>query len=119
MDNLHGSQKASAIIGKTDFELSGIKTDYMPTPLDLSDVELPDTLLELTEAIAENTHEVWAKNRLDEGWAYGPVRDDVNLRHPGLRPYSKLPESEKEYDRDTAMNAIKLIVKLGYKIEKR
>lgn len=93
--------------------------NYKPAPLDLSDVQLPDSLTELTEAIAENTHEVWARNRLDEGWTYGPKRDDAHLKHPDLLPYSDLPEGEKEYDRATAMNAIKLIVKLGYKIEKQ
>ena len=92
---------------------------YDPSPIDLSGIELPESLLDLTEAIAENTHEVWSRNRLAEGWTYGPVRDDANLRHPGLLPYSELSESEKEYDRDTAMNAIKLVIKLGYKIEKR
>lgn len=92
---------------------------YKPAPLDLSDVHLPDTLTELTEAIAENTHEVWSQNRMNEGWTYGAERDDTNLKHPDLLPYSDLPEVEKEYDRATAMNAIKLIVKLGYKIEKR
>ena len=92
---------------------------YKPAPRDLSDIVLPETLLELTEAIAENTHEVWSQNRMAEGWTYGPVRDEAHLRHPGLRPYSELSEEEKEYDRDTAMNAIKLVVKLGYKIEKQ
>lgn len=96
-----------------------VAASYKPSPLDLSDVQLPDSLMELTEAIAENTHEVWSQNRLNEGWTYGPERDDDKLKHPDLLPYSDLPEGEKEYDRATAMNAIKLIVKLGYKIEKR
>lgn len=91
---------------------------YTPSPLDLSDVTLPESLSELTEAIAENTHEIWSKGRMDEGWTYGPVRDDALLKHPDLIPYSCLTDGEKEYDRATAMNAIKLIVKLGYKIEK-
>lgn len=91
---------------------------YNPSPLDLSDVKLPGELMELTEAIAENTHEVWSRNRMNEGWTYGPERDDASLKHPDLLPYSDLPEGEKEYDRATAMNAIKLIVKLGYKIIK-
>ena len=91
---------------------------YKPSPLDLSDVHLPDSLSELTEAIAENTHEIWSKNRMNEGWTYGPERDDKALKHPDLLPYSDLTEGEKEYDRATAMNAIKLIVKLGYKIVK-
>lgn len=91
---------------------------YTPTPLDLSDVTLPESLTALTEAIAENTHEVWSQGRRKEGWTYGPVRDETRKKHPDLLPYSYLPDSEKEYDRATAMNAIKLIVKLGYKIEK-
>lgn len=92
---------------------------YSPEPLNLDDVSLPEGLDELTEAIAENTHEVWSKRRMDEGWTYGAERDDEAKKHPGLLPYSSLPEGEKEYDRATAMNAIKLIVKLGYRIEKQ
>ena len=93
--------------------------NYIPAPIDLSDVVLPDSLLELTEAIAENTHEVWSQNRLSNGWTYGPKRNDAKLKHPDLIPYADLPEVEKEFDRATAINAIKLIVKLGYRIEKQ
>ena len=53
-----------------------------------------------------------------EGWTYGPVRDEKALRHPCLLPYAELSENEREYDRATAMNAIKMMVKLGFKIEK-
>ena len=96
-----------------------LASSYIPAPIDLSDVVLPDSLLELTEAIAKNTHEVWSQNRLSQGWTYGPKRNDAKLKHPDLIPYADLPEAEKEYDRATAMKAIKLIVKLGYRIEKQ
>lgn len=96
-----------------------MKQVYKPAPLDLSDVVLPESLIELTEAIAENTHEVWSWNRMNEGWTYGPERDDRKKEHPDLIPYSELPESEKAYDRATAMNTIKLIVKLGYTLHKQ
>jgi ryanodine receptor 2 len=33
-------------------------------------------------------------------------------------PYSELPEAEKEYDRITALETLKTIIKLGYRIEK-
>ncbi|MCR5709166.1 MAG: Ryanodine receptor Ryr [Bacteroidales bacterium] len=92
--------------------------NYRPAPMDLSDVVLPEELGGLTEAIAENTHEVWSQRRLEEGWTYGPVRDEKNMKHPCLIPYAELSESEKEYDRATAMNAIRMIVKLGFRIEK-
>lgn len=92
--------------------------NYEPHPIDLSDVEITDDLIELREAIAENAHEVWAYNRKREGWAYGPERDDQKKLHPDMIAYSQLPESEKLYDREMAMNTIKLLKKLGWEIKK-
>ena len=94
------------------------KLDYIPEPMDLSSVDLPESLIQLSERIAENVHEVWAKARMDEGWTYGEKRDDIHKKHPCLVPYDELPEEEKEYDRNTAMNTIKLVKKLGFRIEK-
>ena len=92
---------------------------YIPSPADLSGVELPESLNELTELIAENVHEVWAKSRMDQGWKYGEKRDDMGKSHPCLVPYDKLPEREKDYDRNTAMDTLKLVMKLGYDIVKK
>ena len=94
------------------------KLDYIPEPMDLSSVDLPESLIQLSERIAENVHEVWAKARRDEGWTYGEKRDDIHKKHPCLVPYDELPEEEKEYDRNTAMNTIKMVKKLGFRIEK-
>ena len=94
------------------------KLDYIPEPMDLSLVDLPESLIQLSERIAENVHEVWAKARIDEGWTYGEKRDDIHKKHPCLVPYDELPEEEKEYDRNTDMNTIKMVKKLGFRIEK-
>ena len=94
------------------------KLDYIPEPMDLSLVDLPESLIQLSERIAENVHEVWAKARIDEGWTYGEKRDDIHKKHPCLVPYDELPEEEKEFDRNTAMNTIKMVKKLGFRIEK-
>lgn len=91
---------------------------YDPAPKDTSHVVLPQELLELTEAIAENVHDTWAKGRIAEGWTYGPQRDDRLKTTPCLVPYDRLSESEKEYDRNTALETLKLIISFGYKIEK-
>lgn len=93
--------------------------DYLPHPIDVSDVDLDDQLLELTEAIAENAHEVWAYNRKNEGWTFGPKRDDTLLQHPDMVPYSELTEGEKYYDRAMALNTIRLVKKLGFNISRR
>ena len=92
---------------------------YNPKPIDITDVVLTEDLAELREAIAENAHEVWAVNRLAEGWSFGPERDDNKKENPCIVPYSQLPESEKDYDRNMAMNTIKLLKKLGYDLIKR
>lgn len=89
---------------------------YKPEPIDTGDVILPEKLLELTEQIARNVHDVWAKSRIDEGWVYGPNRDNQAKTTPCLVPYEELPESEKDYDRNTALETLKLIIKLGYEI---
>ena len=91
---------------------------YKPTPIDTADVTLPDELLALTEQIAENVHDVWAASRIKEGWTYGETRDSAAKTTPCLVPYCELPEIEKEYDRNTAFETLKLIYKLGYRIQK-
>ena len=92
---------------------------YTPQPIDLADVQLPDELNEPVEQIAENVHDVWAQNRMEQGWVYGEERNDELKHHPCLVPYSELPETEKVYDRDTAIGTLKLICKLGFKISER
>lgn len=89
---------------------------YSPRPLDTSDVKLPESLTSLVEALAENVHDTWAKGRMDAGWTYGLVRDDAKKQHPCLVPYAELPESEKAYDRNTAISTLKFICKMGYRM---
>ena len=91
---------------------------YDPQPIDVSNFQLPNDIDDLIEAIAENSHDIWARQRMDDGWTYGEKRDDEHKKHPDLVPYSDLPKKEKEYDRITARGILKLIQRLGYKIEK-
>lgn len=90
---------------------------YQPKPVDTSKIVLPDEIMALAERIAENVHENWAKGRIAEGWTYGEKRDDEKKTTPCLVPYADLPEIEKEYDRNTAFETLRLIVALGYRIE--
>lgn len=95
-----------------------MKVTYIPQPISTEDVELSKDILKLSEQIAENVHEVWAASRMSEGWTYGKERNDALKQHPCLIPYDELPETEKDYDRNTAMQTLKLIQKLGYTIKK-
>jgi ryanodine receptor 2 len=92
--------------------------NYKPEPIDTSHVALPAEVLELRERLAAHAHDVWARQRLKEGWTHGPHRDDKAKKHPCLVPYDELPETEKEYDRSAALETLKLIIALGYTIQK-
>ena len=93
--------------------------EYIPRPIDLSDVKLSEDLNELREAIAENAHDVWAVERQQQGWTYGLERNDATKQTPCMVAYSQLPDSEKKFDREMAMNTLKLLKKLGYDLIKR
>lgn len=95
-----------------------MKNRYIPNPIDTSSVQLPEDLEQLVEKMSRNVHEVWASGRMAEGWTWGPERDDLHKQHPCLISYEELPESEREYDRHTAVQTLKFILSLGYRIEK-
>lgn len=44
---------------------------YKPAPLDLMSIALTPKLEELIDQLAENTHNLWAKDRIQQGWTYG------------------------------------------------
>ncbi len=92
---------------------------YKPEPINTDSIELSAELLALTEIIAENVHDVWAAGRIRDGWTYGAVRNDAKKQTPCLVPYSELPENEKEYDRNTALGTLKLVIANGYEIRKK
>lgn len=89
---------------------------YTPNPIDTQNIELPKDLTLLAEEMARNVHEVWAQTRMEQGWTYGAERNDVQKKHPCLVAYDELSEEEKTYDRNTSVETIKLILKLGFKI---
>ena len=94
------------------------QNNYIPQPIDTKGVVLPSELNALAEEIAKNVHEVWAEGRMKEGWTFGEKRDDAKKHHPCLVPYEELTDTEKEYDRNTSQETLKLIMKLGFRIVK-
>jgi hypothetical protein len=91
---------------------------YSPDPIDTAGVELSPKLTELIERLAANNHDHWARQRIAEGWRFGPDRNDKAKTHPDLVPYEELLDSEKEYDRRSVVETLKAIIALGYRVEK-
>ena len=90
-----------------------------PPPIGTADVVVSAAIAALSEKLAENTHDVWARGRLDEGWTYGKTLDRDKKTHPLLVPYGELTESEKDYDRRTSLETLKVLQKLGFDIVRR
>ncbi|CAK9073272.1 Ryanodine receptor 3 (RYR-3) (RyR3) (Brain ryanodine receptor-calcium release channel) (Brain-type ryanodine receptor) (Type 3 ryanodine receptor) [Durusdinium trenchii] len=87
-------------------------------PIDTSTVNLPVELGDLVECIAINSHEVWAREKIIQGWRYAPIRNirkDLKL-NPSLVPYESLSESEKHQLRSGAEQTIRAILFLGWGI---
>ena len=82
------------------------------------ETQIPEEINEIVELLAEHVHEIWMQGRIKQGWTYGPKRDDNKKQTPCLVPYKELPEEEKEYDRNTALETIKFLLEKGYSIKK-
>ncbi len=93
-------------------------SEYTPQPIDTSGVHLPADLDELTEHLAENAHENWVKQRISEGWELGETLDDRAKIHPNLLPYAHLPKTAREHYRTKVLQTLRVILKLGYRIER-
>lgn len=91
---------------------------YVPKPVDTSQIYLDKDLEGLVDYLAKNTHENWAVVRINQGWKYGPERNDAKKEHPCIVPYERLPESEKEHDRHVVRQVFKTILLLGFQIKK-
>jgi class 3 adenylate cyclase/tetratricopeptide (TPR) repeat protein len=89
---------------------------YHPSAIDTTGIELDRSLQDLLEKLSENQHDVWALERMRQGWTYGPVRDDSKLLHPCLVSYDELPENEKTVDRKAVVANLRAILALGYQI---
>uniref|UniRef100_A0A182IRU9 Uncharacterized protein n=1 Tax=Anopheles atroparvus TaxID=41427 RepID=A0A182IRU9_ANOAO len=90
---------------------------YKPAPLDLSAAVLTPKMEELVDQLAENTHNLWAKERIQQGWTYGLNEDSENLRSPHLVPYSKVDEAIKKANRDTASETVRTLLIYGYNLD--
>lgn len=57
-----------------------------------------DFHLKNPDADAEKSHESWLKQKFEEGWVKGPVKDAGKKEHPCCVPYHELPPGQKSKD---------------------
>uniref|UniRef100_A0A8D0HWE0 Ryanodine receptor 3 n=1 Tax=Sphenodon punctatus TaxID=8508 RepID=A0A8D0HWE0_SPHPU len=104
------SEGVRDLLGTTQF-LS--QASFIPCPIDTSQIALPLHLEKIRDKLAENIHELWGMNKIELGWVYGKARDDNKRQHPCLVEFSKLPETEKNYNLQMSTETLKTLLALG------
>ena len=97
--------------------MSADPSAWVPRPIATGNARLSPRLAGLVDVLAENVHDNWAAQRIEDGWRFGPQRDDAAMTHPCLVPYAELPEAEKAYDRRIVAQTLNALVELGFRIE--
>ncbi|UBF29090.1 TRAFs-binding domain-containing protein [Kovacikia minuta CCNUW1] len=90
---------------------------YQPKPISTANVTLTAEYLKLTEVLARNIHEIWAKHQFDLGWSQGSQYSEIDRQHPYLIPYDELPAAEKQSRRLAILETLKTLLALGYRVE--
>jgi hypothetical protein len=70
------------------------------------------------ETLATIEHERWRQERLARDWHYGPEPDDEAKRHPGLVPWSELPERIREKDRRAVAEWPEILADSGFDLRR-
>ncbi|XP_051926912.1 ryanodine receptor 2 isoform X3 [Hippocampus zosterae] len=110
----HAVEKVKSVKLSSTYELS---SGYKPAPLDLCHIKLTSTQEAMVDKLAENAHNVWARDRIRQGWTYGIQQDVKNRRNPRLVPYSLLDERTKKSNKDSLREAVRTLLGYGYNLE--
>uniref|UniRef100_A0A3B4UZ35 Ryanodine receptor 2 n=1 Tax=Seriola dumerili TaxID=41447 RepID=A0A3B4UZ35_SERDU len=107
-------EKVKSMKLSSTYELS---SGYKPAPLDLSHIKLTSTQEAMVDKLAENAHNVWARDRIHQGWTYGIQQDVKSRRNPRLVPYTLLDERTKKSNKDSLREAVRTLLGYGYNLE--
>lgn len=50
------------------------------------------------DASPSHSHESWMKEKTEQGWKYGEIKDSVKKEHPCYVPYEQLPAEQQTKD---------------------
>ncbi|KAF0717690.1 Aste57867_2160 [Aphanomyces stellatus] len=86
-------------------------------PMSLNRIALSGELIVLGDLLAENDHEVWAHEYIQNGWTLGPVYDETTKQHPALVAFPDLSDAHRVSTRLGALNVLKSLVGLRFAVE--
>uniref|UniRef100_F7EDI7 Ryanodine receptor 2 n=1 Tax=Callithrix jacchus TaxID=9483 RepID=F7EDI7_CALJA len=110
----HAEEKVKKMKLPKNYQLT---SGYKPAPMDLSFIKLTPSQEAMVDKLAENAHNVWARDRIRQGWTYGIQQDVKNRRNPRLVPYTLLDDRTKKSNKDSLREAVRTLLGYGYNLE--
>uniref|UniRef100_A0A8C3CXD0 Ryanodine receptor 2 n=1 Tax=Cairina moschata TaxID=8855 RepID=A0A8C3CXD0_CAIMO len=110
----HAEEKVKKVKLPKNYQLL---SGYKPAPMDLSFIKLTPSQEAMVDKLAENAHNVWARDRIRQGWTYGIQQDVKNRRNPRLVPYALLDDRTKKSNKDSLREAVRTLLGYGYNLE--
>ncbi|XP_077024551.1 ryanodine receptor 2 isoform X2 [Tamandua tetradactyla] len=110
----HAEEKVKKMKLPKNYQLT---SGYKPAPMDLSFIKLTPSQEAMVDKLAENAHNVWARDRIRQGWTYGIQQDVKNRRNPRLVPYALLDDRTKKSNKDSLREAVRTLLGYGYNLE--
>ncbi|XP_050626616.1 ryanodine receptor 2 isoform X7 [Macaca thibetana thibetana] len=110
----HAEDKVKKMKLPKNYQLT---SGYKPAPMDLSFIKLTPSQEAMVDKLAENAHNVWARDRIRQGWTYGIQQDVKNRRNPRLVPYTLLDDRTKKSNKDSLREAVRTLLGYGYNLE--
>ncbi|XP_007940911.1 ryanodine receptor 2 [Orycteropus afer afer] len=110
----HADEKVKKMKLPKNYQLT---SGYKPAPMDLSFIKLTPSQEAMVDKLAENAHNVWARDRIKQGWTYGIQQDVKNRRNPRLVPYALLDDRTKKSNKDSLREAVRTLLGYGYNLE--
>jgi hypothetical protein len=91
---------------------SGFSSDAGDTPFPSVEAFADEEI----ELLSEQSHIEYVAEREVDGWKYAPHRDNAKKLHPLLVSWDRLPDEEKEKDRDIIRNLIPMMKSIGLRV---
>jgi hypothetical protein len=89
-----------------------VGTGHMST----ADIPVPAELDDAIEILAFQQHEIWSRQKIEDGFTYAAVR--TPSENPALLPYFILSPDEQKNDKDASRNCLRCIFASGYDIKR-
>jgi RyR domain len=110
----------SQLAGNSSFQRSSLPSQaqldlHIDGPRFLALVHRLDLTGDLLEQLAATAHDVYCEDLEGRGYQPGPARNETRKISPSLRPYTELPEEDREQNRASVRDIPAKLAKAGYR----